>query len=80
MILFVNDILKSEYRNIEFTNFKVFFSMFSVKILAFCHFLSKFNTFSRPGNVNDKIPGFQSIPGRVGTPNYDFQYLSDGAN
>ncbi len=43
------------------------FSRFWVKIPRFSQFLSKFQAFSRPGKVNDKIPGFQGFPGRVGT-------------
>ncbi len=31
------------------------------------HFLSKFQAFSSPGKVNDKIPGFPGFPGRVDT-------------
>ncbi len=49
--------------NITFSKFK-FLSRFWVTILGFSHFLSKFQAFSRPGKVNDKIPAFQ---GRVQT-------------
>ncbi len=38
-------------------------SMFWVKIPGFSHFLSKFQAFSRPGKVNDKILGVYSFPG-----------------
>ncbi len=54
--------------NLETHNLKIsFFSMFCVKIPVFPHFLSNFHAFSRPGKVNDKIPGLKGLPGRMGT-------------
>ncbi len=49
----------------EFANFKKFLG-FELKFPVFTT-LSKFQVFSRHGKENDKIPGFQGFPGRVGT-------------
>ncbi len=57
----IHDII--EKLNLQITSF----SRFWIKITDFSNFLSKFQAFSRPGKVNDKIPGFQGFPGSVGT-------------
>ncbi len=75
---FVNEILKGESRNIEFTNSKLL-PGFALKFQVFATFMSKFQAFSKPGKVNDKIPGFPGFSGRVGTllfPIATLPYLS----
>ncbi len=51
-----------------------FSARFWVNIQGFYHFWSKFQACSRPGKVNDKIPGFKGFPGRVGTLNISVVY------
>ncbi len=43
-----------------------FISRLWLKIPGFPHFFSNFQAFSRPGKINDKIPGFKFFPGGVG--------------
>ncbi len=49
----------------EFANFK-FFPGLELNS-RFLPLLNKFQAFSSPGKENDKIQGFQGVPGRVGT-------------
>ncbi len=55
--------------NLETLNFQIssFFPRSFVKISGMSHILRKFHAFSRPGKVNDKIPGLQGFTGRLGT-------------